>query len=59
MPSKLSQLFNLALDISKLPVAHLEFHLDMNPDDVRHMHAYFTKPHPKYKVFQNKSAKSL
>jgi hypothetical protein len=55
MPSKLSQLFNLARDISKLPVARLEFRLDMNPDDVRQMHAHFTKPHPKYKVFQNKS----
>jgi hypothetical protein len=55
MPSKLSQLFNLALDISKLPVAHLEFRLDMNPDDVKRMHAHFTKPHPKYKIVQNKS----
>lgn len=55
MPNKLSQLFNLALDISKLPVARLEFREDLNPDEVRRMHAYFTKPHPKYKVFQNKS----
>ena len=55
MTSKLSQLFNLALDISKLPVARLEFRLDVNPDAVRRMHAHFTKPHPKYKVFQNKS----
>ena len=55
MTSKLSQLFNLALDISKLPVARLEFRLDLNPDAVRRMHAHFTKPHPKYKIFQNKS----
>jgi hypothetical protein len=55
MTSKLSQLFNLALDISKLPVARLEFRLDLNPDAVRRMHAHFTKPHPRYKVFQNKS----
>jgi hypothetical protein len=55
MPNKLSQLFNLALDISKLPVARLDFRLDLNPDEVRRMHAYFTKPHPKYKIFQNKS----
>jgi hypothetical protein len=55
MTSKLSQLFNLALDISKLPVARLQFQLDMNPDSVRRMHAYFTKPHPRYKIFQNKS----
>jgi hypothetical protein len=55
MPNKLSQLFNLALDISKLPVARLEFRLDLNPVDVRRMHAYFTKPHPKYKIFPHKS----
>lgn len=55
MTSKLSQLFNLALDISRLPVAHLEFRLDLNPDAVRRMHAHFTKPHPTYKIFQNKS----
>jgi len=55
MPSKLSQLFNVALEIRKLPVARLDFRLDINPDDVRRMHAHFTKPHPKYKIFQNKS----
>jgi hypothetical protein len=55
MTSKLSQLFDLAIDISKLPVARLEFRLDLNPDGVRRMHAHFTKPHPKYKIFQNKS----
>jgi hypothetical protein len=55
MSSKLSQLLNLALDIGKLPVAHLEFRLDMNPDDVRRMHAHFTKRHAKLRVVQNKS----
>jgi hypothetical protein len=55
MPSKLSQLFKLAIDIRKLPVARLESRLDMNPEDVLRMHAHFTKPHPKYKIFQNKS----
>lgn len=55
MPSKLSQLFDLASDIAKLPVAHLEFRLDMNPEDVRRIHAHYTKPHPKYKIFQNKA----
>lgn len=55
MSSKLSRLFDLAIDIAKLPVASLEFHLEMNPDDVRRMHAHCTKQHPRYKVFQNKS----
>lgn len=55
MPNKLSQLFDLAIDISKLPVAHLEFRLAMNPAEVRRMHAHFTRRHPKYRIFQNKS----
>lgn len=55
MSGKLSQLFDLALAVAKLPVASLEFRLAMNPDDVRRMHAHFTKPHPKYKIFPNKS----
>jgi hypothetical protein len=55
MPNKLSQLFELAIDISKLPVARLEFRLAMNPVAVSRMHAHFTKPHPKYKIFPNKS----
>ena len=55
MSSKLSRIFDLAIDIARLPVATLEFRLNMNPDDVRRMHAHCTKPHPKYKVFQNKS----
>ncbi|ALK96695.1 hypothetical protein [Massilia sp. WG5] len=55
MSSKLPQLLKLALDIGKLPVAHLEFRLDVNPDEVRRMHAHFTKRHPKLKMVQNKS----
>lgn len=55
MSGKLSQLFELAVGIARLPVASLEFRLAMNPEEVRRMHAHFTKPHPRYKVFQNKS----
>jgi hypothetical protein len=55
MSSKLSQLFELAVDISKLPVARLEFRLAVNPVEVRRMHDHFTKRHPRYKIFQNKS----
>jgi hypothetical protein len=55
MSSTLSQLLNLAIDIGKLPVAHLEFRLELNPDDVRRMHAHFTRRHSKLKIVQNKS----
>lgn len=55
MSGTLSHMFDLAIDIAKLPVASLEFRLAMNPDDVRRLHAHCTKPHPKYRIFQNKS----
>jgi len=55
MQSRLSQLFALAADIIKLPVASLEFNLNSNPDDVRAIYSHYTKRHPKYKFFQNKS----
>lgn len=55
MSGTLSHMFELAIDIAKLPVASLEFRLAMNPDDVRRMHDHCTKPHPTYRIFQNKS----
>lgn len=55
MSGTLSHMFDLAVDIAKLPVASLEFRLALNPDDVRRMHGHYTKPHPKYRIFQNKS----
>jgi hypothetical protein len=55
MPNKLSRVFDLALSIARLPVARLEFHQALNPDDVGKMHKHFTRRHPKYFVFQNKS----
>lgn len=55
MSNKLSRLFDLALSIARLPIAHLEFRLAINPDDVGKIHKHYTRRHPKYLVFQNKS----
>jgi hypothetical protein len=55
MPNKLSQFLDQLAAIARLPVVRLQFRLDLNPQDVAKMHRYFTKPHPKYKVFPNKS----
>ncbi len=55
MPSKLARVVNLVLSIARLPVAHLEFRQALNPAEVGKMHEYFTRRHPKYFVFQNKS----
>jgi hypothetical protein len=55
MPNKLLQLIEQVTDIARLPVARLQFELALNPDDVAKNYRYFTKPHPKYRIFQNKS----
>jgi hypothetical protein len=55
MPNKMLRLIDLVVTIAKLPVARLEFRLHLNPADVDKVHRYFTKPHPRYRVFPNKS----
>jgi hypothetical protein len=41
--------------IVKLPVANLVFELKIDQEDIGRTHKYFTKPHPTYKIFKNKS----
>lgn len=55
MPNKLSKIIEQIAAITRLPVVRLQFQLELNPQDVAKMHQYFTKPHPKYKIFRNKS----
>ncbi|MEJ7806106.1 MAG: hypothetical protein WKG03_09340 [Telluria sp.] len=55
MENKLSHLLEVARTIVRLPVAQLDFRREINPDDVIRMHRHFTKRHPRYLVFQNKS----
>jgi hypothetical protein len=55
MSEKMLKLFELAIDIARLPVARLQFYVNLNPVEVGKMHRHFTMPHPRYKIFQNKS----
>ena len=55
MLKKLRNFLDLLVQIAQLPVAHLHFDLNVNPDDVMVTYKYFTKPHAKYKIFKNKS----
>ncbi len=55
MLDKLSLLASRLNTLAQLPVARLEFRRELNPEHVASVHRYFTKPHPKYKVIQNKS----
>jgi hypothetical protein len=53
--SKLRRLLKLSLQLSTLPVARLTFHAQSHPDRTRAAYDHFTRPHPKYKLFRNKS----
>lgn len=55
MLNKLSQIFNQVATIARLPVAPLQFRLVLNPENVEKIYRYYTKAHPKYKIFQHKS----
>lgn len=55
MSNKLSRVLDLIIAIAKLPVARLEFRMAINPAEVEKIYKYFTKRHPKYKIFQNKA----
>lgn len=55
MINKISHFLDLLIQIAKLPVAHLHFYMNINPDNVISTYKSFTKPHTKYKIFKNKS----
>lgn len=51
---RISCLARLCLDIARMPVAHLRFRTAAHPEHIQAVYHYFTKPHPRYKVFANK-----
>ena len=52
---RVAALCTLSVDLARLPVAHLHFRSRLSPEHIRNVYSYFTKPHPKYKIFKNKS----
>lgn len=52
---RMIDLIKLCIEIAALPVAVLHFRTQLNPASIRAVYAYFTKPHPRYKVFKNKA----
>lgn len=51
---RLLHLLHAAHEITRLPVATLDFDMHYHPDDVRETYRRFTQPHPKYKLFGHK-----
>lgn len=52
---RIASLYRLGVDLARLPVAHLHFRTLPAPEHIRSIYHYFTRPHPRYKLFQNKS----
>jgi hypothetical protein len=52
---RLRKLYDMLLEILRLPKADLVFELRLAPDTVRAVHASFTKRHPRYKIIRNKT----
>ena len=52
---KLMKGANLVLELARLPVAQLCFERRLNPTAILDAYTNFTRPHPRYKVFGNKS----
>ena len=53
--AKLMERARLVVELARLPVVQLRFEQRRNPDGIRSAHALFTRPHPRYKVFGNKT----
>ena len=53
--AKLMDRARLAVQLARLPVARLRFEESLHPEDIRSAHADFTRPHPRFKVFRNKT----
>ena len=52
---KLARHISTLVEIVRLPVAPLRFYSKIDPARIPEAYRYFTKPHPKYRVIQNKS----
>jgi hypothetical protein len=53
--ARLVHLCSVGAELLTLPVAKLCFRLHINPGPIRATYRAFTKPHPRFKIFKNKS----
>jgi hypothetical protein len=53
--NKILQQYKTLIQLIHLPVAHLQFHEDIHPEDIRSTYRNCTRPHPRYKVFRHKT----
>jgi hypothetical protein len=53
--AKLMDRARIVVELARLPVVRLRFEQRLNPEAIPRMHAIFTRRHPRYKVFRNKT----
>ena len=53
--SQLRRLWDMAADIVKLPLAHLQFDMALAPAEVSATYSKFTRRHPRYRIIGNKT----
>lgn len=47
--------YNTLVEIIRLPVARLSFHLNIDPVNIKSTYQNFTRPHPRYKLIRHKT----
>lgn len=47
--------YNTLIQLLRLPVAHLQFQRNIDPEHIPVVFHYYTKPHPRYKIIRNKT----
>ncbi|GAB3422311.1 hypothetical protein NX774_09175 [Massilia agilis] len=47
--------YNMFIQLLRLPVAHLQFRQQIDPENIRSVYRYYTKPHPRYKIIRHKT----
>jgi hypothetical protein len=47
--------YTTLMQIIRLPVAALHFQRNIDPEHIREIYRYYTKPHPRYKVIRHKT----
>jgi hypothetical protein len=52
---KILRKYKTFIQLVRLPVAHLQFHERIHPENIRAIYRNYTRPHPRYKIIRHKT----
>jgi hypothetical protein len=52
---KILRKYKTFIQLVRLPVAHLQFHERIHPENIRSIYRNYTRPHPRYKIIRHKT----